>query len=346
MADPTRPSIVAALRRLEDDAALEGMPVGARHRIAARLTEEADRRELAGGRRRWIPALTFLAGAALVMLVVAFGMRREPPPSATSVAATATPRSVGTFAVEGDACAVEGPARARVLAGTCRLVGSALVASSWDEARVRPHGNSLEVVEGTVVFEVAKVPAGAPPVRVRVSHGRIEVLGTRFSVEQTEGGGHVDLFEGSIRFHGDDGTHTSLGPGERLGWGDEARVVVLEPAAPAVASASAPEAEAEPEATPARSRPTAEAAAQIIEQVEALRRRGFYEAAANRLRRALKRGWDRRTAEVLSYELGQILQRHLSDRDASCRHWAGHRARFGRGRYAGAVDRALEACAG
>ncbi|MEM6996926.1 MAG: hypothetical protein AAF721_40865, partial [Myxococcota bacterium] len=82
----------------------------------------------------------------------------------------------------------------------------------------------------------------------------------------------------------------------------------------------------------------------LIERVAELRRAGKYRRAASVLRKALRSRWDRRTAQVLSYELGQILQRHHDDGAAACRHWRRHQARYPGGRYAGAVAVALHDC--
>ena len=87
-------------------------------------------------------------------------------------------------------------------------------------------------------------------------------------------------------------------------------------------------------------------ATRIIEKVASLRARGRYRAAADLLRRALRRPWERRTAEVLSYELGRILERQLDDDAAACAHWRKHDERFGGGRYADAVSRGLKRTCG
>jgi hypothetical protein len=67
--------------------------------------------------------------------------------------------------------------------------------------------------------------------------------------------------------------------------------------------------------------------------VQQLRRRGQYERAAARLREALEQRWPTRTADVLSYELGTILTRHLHDPARACTHWEQHLDRFRATRY-------------
>ena len=88
---------------------------------------------------------------------------------------------------------------------------------------------------------------------------------------------------------------------------------------------------------------TREEATAIIDAVTRLRAQGRYAEAADVLRRAdRERRWDARTAQVLSYELGEIIERHLGDREAACAHWARHAERWASGRYARAVGAAQE----
>lgn len=358
MGEPTspRPALVDALRRLEHDAVQGGIPPGARHRIAARLKDEAERRVLERATpRRWLPALTFAAGAALVMAVVGSGVHR-PAPAVEEP--NATPRMLGAWTVEGADCREAFEAGDAVLRGRCRLLSATMSIETWDEARLHDGPHGVRVLHGAALFSVEKVAPGASPVRVEVSHGAIEVLGTRFTVEQAADGGHVDLFEGRIRFVDEHGS-TEVQPGQRLGWGARAPTPERVPGDPPAretaavvdAGADGRAAEASGDAASAvepRDRPSTRPAdaARIIERVATLRARGQYRAAATVLRRALRRPWERRTAEVLSYELGRILERQLDDDEAACAHWRRHEARFGWGRYADAVARGLQRSCG
>ena len=68
---PDRPQLAPQLRELDDALADRGMPAAARARVEAKLHAEARRRAaISGFRLRWMPAFTFAAGAALVLLVV------------------------------------------------------------------------------------------------------------------------------------------------------------------------------------------------------------------------------------------------------------------------------------
>src|SRR5688572_30541816 len=85
------------------------------------------------------------------------------------------------------------------------------------DARVTRISGGIEVVRGRVDVDVAHRPRGAAPALVRVSHGTIAVLGTRFTIEQSAHGGRVALHEGKIRFDGE-GRSVVLAPGESLTW--------------------------------------------------------------------------------------------------------------------------------
>lgn len=369
---PEKRSLAPALRELDREIGERGMPVGARARVAERLRREAIAREATSGFRfRWLPALTFAAGAALVLLVVSMGLRPSVPADESVAAASV----LGVFAVEGEDCSHrEGP-EATVLHGSCRLVASHMTIQTWDRVVLR-QDDALRLVEGTALFEVEHVPTDEAPVRIHVSHGTIEVIGTRFTIEQGPTGGHVDLFAGRIRFVARDGERTEIEPGQRHAWGDEAVVAVVETPVeegPTVVAAAAtgrepePKPVVEPEVTQdareaptptkrrAKARGTAtrapaeppeaseEDATAIIEQVTELRAQGRFADAAAVLRRAeTERRWDRRTAQVLSYELGEIIERHLGEDERACAHWARHAERFPGGRYDGAVKAARQ----
>jgi hypothetical protein len=393
MAD--RPRLAPQLQQLDDVLAERGMPAAARARVEARLHAEARRRAaFTGFRLRWMPALTFAAGAALVLLVV--GLRfsdRGSTPQAEVLAS----RVLGMFTVQGEGCRHRQDAGDTVLDGTCRLVAPSMAIHTWDRARLSADDDAVRLREGTAMFDVTKVEAGGTPTRIAVSHGIIEILGTRFTIEQHATGGHVDLFEGRIRFIGLDGSSTEIAPGQRYTWGQTFAALTLTPppteAAPpvevgSVAAARGAEQDAAgpeavgPEATGPEAvgpeavsdevagKPEVSEAAEprrrssgkdsrtkkggsssasaipsgsddeataIIEEVTRLRAAGEYAEAAGILRRAdAARRWDRRTAQVLSYELGTIL-RHLGDKGAACEHWARHQDRFAGGRYARAV---------
>jgi hypothetical protein len=337
-----REPLIALLRELDDDLARQGMPLGAQHRIAAELRERTEE----GIRNRgWLPMITFACGAALVLLVFAFGA--WPAPVAPEPSEVAARPSVGSFVVEGQRCrseSIDGAARHRLL-GYCSLVGDHMTISSWNQAVVVDRGRSIDVETGRVLFDVQPVRPGEDSIMIGVSGGTIEVVGTRFEVDQGPDGGRVDLFEGKIRFHDPDGTVTDVAPGTRHAWGDRREaVMILEPTDDADVQVEILDVEparvrARPPSEPRR---TAREAAEIIERVDRLRRSGRTSEGAALLRRAVDDRWDPRTAQVLSYELGEFLHRYVGDRDGACRHFAAHQRRFPRGRYRTAVERIRE----
>ncbi len=389
---PERKALAPDLRALDQALEQRGMPSGARNRVETRLRQEAQRREATSGFRfRWLPAVTFAAGAALVLLVVGLQWRSSEPAVLTEDATVQIDQPVlGMFSVHGDDCRHREASGETVLDGECRLVAPRIDLHTWEPVRLRNEGAELRVVDGTVLFEASTVPPGQPPTRIHTSHGRIEVIGTRFSIEQGLYGGHVDLFEGHIRFVSLDEEVTDIQPGQRYSWGqtlaaatgpgletlpkpaavptdegpemrvddvptastDVEREVDDGPSRAAVGSrrrgrGSTKRAKAdpgaEPEPAPSTEEGTADEAAAVIDEVTKLRSRGHYAEAAAVLRRAQgARRWDRRTAQVMSYELGEIIERHLGDREAACAHWVAHQRRFAGGRYDRAIDRARE----
>ena len=74
----------------------------------------------------------------------------------------------------------------------------------------------VRVVRGEVEFQVTKRPA-AQSTRMLVSHGEIEVHGTRFEVRQRAAGGEVTLHEGAISFHCHDGREIQVRVGSGTG---------------------------------------------------------------------------------------------------------------------------------
>lgn len=336
------------------------MPVGARNRLQLAITDHESQTQARW--RRWVPAASFVAGAALVLAVVGSRWVGSSDVAVVSapIASVAAPQpAVGAFHVEGPSgnCLVRTADDAAELAAHCSLVASHMTVQAWEAATVRTEGRNVHVRSGKVFFEVEPVPRGVPAVEVGVSHGTIEVLGTRFAVEQQDAGGHVDLLEGKIRFHHPDGRVEDVLPGQRLSWGDPALEIaradsefaLVEPALVELGVELGVEPGVEPVAEPVaetdrrrgRGRGTDAQAAAIIERVTELRANKRFGAAITEVRRALRRSWDGRTAQVLSYELGELL-RAAEDPIGACEHFVGHQRKYPQGRYASAVDRVLE----
>jgi transmembrane sensor len=84
-----------------------------------------------------------------------------------------------------------------------------------------------------------------------------------------------------------------------------------------------------------------EGLAELLEEVAMLRRAGEYQAAVERLRAGDRKGWSSRGRQLVSYEIGSLLERQLGDREGACAHWAGHRKRWPKGRYEAIVGRSM-----
>jgi len=326
----TTRSFVDELRRLDRELASERLSPDAEARLRALVETGVSpaRRARASGLR------VALAGGLALLLLVAGALwwlgRRAPAPRALE----------GFEVVAGKA----EPDRRRVrCVGRCTLRAPGLGArlELGEAATVRRHTDDrIELLAGRATVAVRKRPRGAAPLRVQVSHGVIEVLGTRFTIWQEERGGRVELHRGSIRFRAPDGRTRLLAPGQSLSW----PLAPEQPAPPAPATPEPPPSAdtTRPGATlrPAPPRLTPEAAESLLDEVERLRSQGRYREAAGRLRESLHRVAERPTRERLSYELGTILTHHLRDSAAACRHWRRHLRRFGTARYGREIDEA------
>jgi RNA polymerase sigma-70 factor (ECF subfamily) len=89
---------------------------------------------------------------------------------------------------------------------------------------------------------------------------------------------------------------------------------------------------------------SAEQTERAVERVTELRSKGQYAEAASLIASLIDAPVDTRTAEVLSFERGEILERKLSRTAEACAHWRFHAARFPTGRYQTALDAALLRC--
>jgi len=364
MSDPS--SFVAALREVDQAQQAERLRPGAVHRISRRLDAELLQAELPGRRRTFIPMISFAAGAAMVLAV--FTLDSSPDEAVLEAKGPAPMHA--SWQVGGDNCHASKGETEVIFDGRCRVVvpESSLVFESRKTTRFSAVDHGVALLEGAAMFEVGPAAATDNPVRrVEVPGGAIEVMGTRFSVVVYDDRGHVDLLEGSIRFVDLDGNVHEIAPGERFHFSAhrdspvttvaavtetppaEAPLTAPEPAPPLAAGELLAALAAEPDesshARPSASKSRAasvEKLRHIVEKVAELRAQRQYRAAVSLLQGVLDQRWDRRTREVLSYELGTILSTQLPDRAKACAHWAAHRERFSAGRYDRAIERAEE----
>lgn len=297
----TRRDFTASLSAATDGLG-ERMPDEVTRRLRARLGRGGTARRVRWGR---------VAGVAVVVLALGLLTARDECPPLAPLQLAVSPATPG----EGEAWST-GVVRDETLGSVLELDGP---------AKLRRTSEGVELFFGAVTLDVNHDVVRAVPYRVRVSHGLIEVLGTRFTVVQRWDGGEVTLHRGSIRFTAQDGQTRLLAPGETLRW----------PLAPpaSVKRAVRPRPRPAPPATPQVAQVPAFELEAFLERVAVLRSRGQYEEAVVTLAQALRSPHAAGTDERLSFELGAILSRQLHDSGRACEHWRAHRERFERGRY-------------
>ena len=456
------PRLLDALRAADRSLRRERLPPAGVQRIARRIARELDRRDRQA-RWPWVPMMTFVAGAAVVLAFLAWA--RAPR---VDVSPTATPRHALIAAPD---CSTVGANGAVAVDGACQVISRepGMRVQTMADAKLDVEHKTIRLRKGTALFDVD--PVDGDPVRVQTPAGVVIVVGTRFTVDVSDGTTHVDLFEGKVEFHGNDGNVTPIEAGQQWAFGetqgggellDDIDIEVIDdaelsdtfaeagdaatrdaaggaedgafaglgrdgvamgagpgrgrggvearrdgdgattapgggmtgdgmrsraghdggaarsgvgrdrdgsdgraaadgrrsgarPGGGAAADGRQPgqsgtradgeDARAEggqtpgqggappphdDEASKAEPRPSA---ADIIERVNTLRRSGNYKQAVRELEAALRRPWPRRTAEVLSYELGRILARHLRNGARACKHWRTHLTKFPQTRY-------------
>lgn len=320
MTDPQRDRAVERLRELDRMLGAPPIDPRARERIREGLSREATTRPFAT-KLRWWPAFAFAAGAALMALV----QLRPPPPSASDTP-LALVRPTPPPAPTPLPCTPLEPGMHALAADACR-VGGGITLHAAAPSTIELDGDRLRLVAGELELDV---DPRTRPLHVLAGTRDIEVIGTRFVVHQRDEGGWVALFEGRIRLHGLAREPVMLVPGDRHGWSTPRT-------SDAVTSAPAPR--PRPRARP---RDAEDAGlASLLDEVAALRRAGRFADAVARLRDADTSRWPSRAQQLVSYEIGTLLERQLGDRAAACAHWRAHASRHPDGRHAEAVEAAL-----
>ena len=236
-----RPDFPKALRDADTRLREHPSAPGARRRVRERLLR-AESRRTAPWRSLILGA--FATAAVAVALLVVLRPASEAPP---------VPASEPTFA--GLAVLERSTALAlRLEDGSLRVdSGTGVLADTGLGFAMRLHSGSAlkRTIDGVRVrhgrVELAVLPQPRhQPLRVRVSKGVIEVLGTTFTVEERGDSGSVTLHTGRIRFVAEDGETRALRPGERLDWPLPPRTLAPRPQGPEAPAPSAP-APAEPD---------------------------------------------------------------------------------------------------
>ena len=321
MADFRRQADIATMHaRSTDDALLEGL----RHEKAA----------LHGARRGFtiglIAAGIFLVGA--VALVIVFRAPKTHDPNACM-------REHAGFIDIKPTCAEP---------VSIDRDGDVIIAHPGVSLEER--GSGLRVRHGKAGF-VARARDDGNALRVLVSHGVISITGTRFTVTQDEGKGHVKVEEGTIVFHDDDGTDVTLAAGSELAWPrPQAPGVVTLDAIP-LAAPKVPARGGSARAASARAHGTAPAEEEeeaddeeveeeepqptgvmsmedILKRISMLRRQRRQREAVELLLSQSQRG-DITPAQMarLSWEIGLFLQ-DAGEKAQACNHWKNHARKY------------------
>ncbi|MCY0989299.1 FecR family protein [Nannocystis sp. ILAH1] len=303
--------VIAKIRAVDEALGRRDMSPVASERVRQTLARHAQARSLRA-RLRWWPALAFAAGAALMAVLLlerreggerGAVARREaeaPPIASQEVVLPPEPR-----------CDPLGTGALRLASDGC-LAGDGVRVSAWAPATLERAGDRVTVQDGEVMFEVE--PRPGRPLHVLAGVIDIEVVGTRFIVRQRDGAGRVSLLEGRLRVRGADGSVVALAAGEEFAWPALPQVPAPPPSRRRPASAAPPSADA--------------GLAELLAEVAELRREGRYPAAVARLRAADARAWSSRSRQLVSFEIGTLLERQLGDTAAACAHWREHRERF------------------
>ncbi|WP_223645765.1 FecR domain-containing protein [Corallococcus sp. EGB] len=327
----------AELRREDPLRREQGMPPAVRARLWSRLRDAREPKRVWHQR----PAFWGLAASAVALALVVFWMRA---PSARPLGGFELARASADLKVREDAAGVE------IQVGEAALmdVARGITLRNQGPLVVRREPAGVRLVRGRAEFSVNHRQPGTPPAVVLVSGGAIEIMGTRFTVEERESGGAVTLHEGAIAFRQRGGGVIPVRVGQTLEW-PVAEPALREPAPPAPESPQplvTPSTKAAPSrvpSTPVRA-PSAE---DVLRELEVLRGRHEFEQAARYLEESMRKQ-PVATRERLSFELGSLLTYQLKDAQRACAHWTRHEQQFRRGHYAEAVQRArgLLSCEG
>jgi transmembrane sensor len=343
MTNTSKPNFTESLREADESLRAYGVPSSTERRLRTRLIHGKSKPSQL---LRWSLATGAACAAALLFLLLrSSGDAQEPQTFAAGFSLTSAGEDLRYSLNADNSITIESDASEAVLAEL------GLLLKNSGPVTVKSRNDGVRLIQGTATFSVAKRTPGQAPVRVWVSHGRIEVIGTEFTVEQKTANGSVVLREGTIRFVAESGQTSTLSAGESLAWplpkasGREPLGPKLEEAVPVPDSDRKPSTRPEnatadsPEAAPTNEEPKKD----ILDELAKLRSRGEYAEAADLLRESLSGADLNQTArEQLSYELGTILTyTRLKNNVTACNHWTGHSQRFPAGRYAAEVESAM-----
>jgi hypothetical protein len=321
-------NLLESVREADRTLSAVHIPAGASHRIRTAIRDRGHVR-----RDESSPIRMLVVGFFLMMATLASAWLLFSGPKATRHEAASASYDCTTKAL-GDAVH---------LTGSCMLTLSTMQIETSGATTLSETADGVRMLKGTAVFQVRPVPAGRAPVRVRVSGGVIEIVGTKFLVEQREGGGSIQLIEGTIRFVFASGRVSVLHAGERLNWVDDP-ASAAPPPSPSGSLARGP---ADDVHAPPQPQPSTVAEAPItgvdpgdpfydehpplreaLARFEGIQREAPY-TEAERLREKL---------EPASFELGGALENSHADPARICAHWRWHTKNFPAGIYNGDIN--------
>lgn len=311
------PTYLEGLRKLDEEWQVAELPADARARFAARQIRR--RRS-----RRWSVVLAWSTAIASCAIAVAVVLHTPSDDFRVAEGTMVWSREADEIRISDGEGTFEIPARrVRItVRGPTRLSRS---------------NGELRVIAGRAALAVEPRRPGEATVRVLVSHGAIDVVGTRFEITQSDASGAVRLDEGSIRFTDDDGTVTLLQPGQTLTWSPSPRTPPKHTPLERTVVPPAPEPAAPREKAPKTARVTDQELQARLAEIDRLRLQQRYASLAKAIAALLPDVHDSSLRESLSYELGDVLTHRQSEPRRACAHWADHLRRYPNGRYTSAI---------
>ncbi len=327
--------------REEARAMSDAVPYARSQRIRRRLRQRAQA-STTRQRRHWSAMAAFVAGAALVLLSVlvlrpsqvhvAEAWRPSPPVIAAAPSPDPALRALGC----GGGAEALADGRSAALVGPCRVSAPGLKIVVARAATLAGTADAITLDAGEAQFDVDPGHPRTAPFSVTTPAGRVEVTGTRFTVRHDADGGALTLHEGHVRMvTADRVQHVTAG--QQVTWSAQGPSYRIDtPSSPThqapSAQAPAPRS-AKPRAPAQTPGPSSRA---LVEEMERLRAAGAHTRAMTILETALPT-LPRREREVLSFELGKLIERSRGSK-AACSHWDAYAGAFPRGRYADLVD--------
>lgn len=332
---------IERLRGLDRAIARRGASADARARVRRRIRQSAVERRF-HVMLRWWPAAAFAAGAVTmgVLLIPDREVSRGRGTSTAEVEVAevgatdrdasggSEPSQSATTPPMDPTCADLRPGIVELAADACAFADGVRITALLP-SRLRWEASKAEVRSGELLFDVA--PRPEQPLHVTLGAVDIEVVGTRFVVHHDGTHRWISMLEGHVRARVGDGAAQDLRDGQRLDW----------PSATASTGAPAPERPTRPAATSKPPKPD-DGLSSLLDRVATLRRDGAFREAVELLRSTDTHRWSPRARQLVSYEIGTLLERQLGDVEQACAHWTEHRRRFPNGRHDAIVARSLD----